>query len=186
MAKKKASPGKPMPADDKKEPTQPFARTILNDPAKQIELLDPYMEERVVFMVEMFGESFTKRAIILAFRKQYGLSLEQTYRYLRIAEFRMKENIEEDNRKALAKAANSTETIIRKAIQDKDYRAALAARAYRDKLVGLHQDGKSFDGGVFRNLTPTLDTKQLPEPTIDRIAEWARSTARDRAAGGKP
>lgn len=145
MAKRAKKPISPERKKTGPEPgSGPFSRFIPNDPDKQIELLDPKQEERVVFLIELYGQAYTKRAIIFAFRTRYSLSLEHTYRYLRIAEHRIKEESEGTSRQKVQQAINRVKTIVRKAHAMNDFRAAIVAEKHLEILQGVleNEDGR--------------------------------------------
>ncbi len=134
-------------AGDNDIPVQPAVENVvtnlngerLNDPDKQLEPMDPEQEARVVFIIELYGMAYTKRAVILAFRKKYGLSLEQTYRYIRIAEWRIKEESEGTAKEKVQQAINRVKTTVRQAKASGDYRAAHLAEKYLDQLMGIQE-----------------------------------------------
>ena len=158
MAKSAKKPGKrpatPSPEIVREKPgppqgTGPFSHFIPNDVDKQIELLDPLQEERVIFLIELYGKAYTKRAIIWAFRDRYKLSLEHTYRYLKIAEHRIMEESAGTSRQKVQQAVNRVKTIVRQAQEVKDFRAAIVAEKHLEELQG-----------ILRNMDP-----QRPSPT---------------------
>ena len=116
---------------------------IGNDPEKQLETLAPDYEERVCFIVELYGMAYTKRAVIYAFRQKYSLSLEQTYRYIRIAEWRIAEDAQGTRKEKVQQAINRVKTTIRQAKSAKDFRAAHVAEQYLDKLLGIQAESES-------------------------------------------
>ena len=130
---------KKAPESDNPEPAGPFSHNIPNDPSKQIELLDPDQEERVCFIVELYGMAYTKRAVILGFRKKYGLSLEHTYRHIRIAEWRIKEDSEGTMKQKVQQSINRVKNTVRQAKASGDYRAAHLAEKYLDQLMGIQE-----------------------------------------------
>ena len=142
------------------------------DPDKVMELLDPVQDERVTFIVELYGMSYTKRAIIMAFRKQYGLSLEQTYRYIRIAEWRIKEESEGTPKEKVQQAMNRVKTITRKALQAADHRAAIVAEQHLEKLQGILVEPK-----VQINLN---------EPLVQTIIEKVAIVLEENVAKNQP
>lgn len=106
-------------------------------PEPEIDFYDPTHEERVNFVIESWGKGYRTNTVVSLFKQKFKLSQAQAYRYVKQATAEIAESVQESRDKLILQSVNRMDTVFRRAMTEKNYKAAIESARHRDTVLGL-------------------------------------------------
>lgn len=135
----------------------------LNEETKQITPFDEQQTSKLEFILDLMAFGYSKRSIIENYLKQFGGGRSSAYEHYKMAVWSMIQDFSKDKPYHVTSTINSVERTKKRAIQQGDYRTALAADKLKADLLQLavttNEPGKlnAADPGT----ADTLDAKSV-------------------------